>query len=132
MRQGQGRRLNYARCESHTGMTSNCSSRHSLICWMATFVNCIPLLRRYQQNFANEEFGNRTFAYLGNAKSSMPDIALPPGYAAENKGPLILAMVWGLTLSSALMVIGRVFVRIRKLGRMQKDDYVIILSLVSI
>ncbi len=99
---------------------------------MATFVNCIPLLRRYQQNFANEEFGNRTFAYLGNAKSSMPDIALPPGYAAENKGPLILAMVWGLTLSSALMVIGRVFVRIRKLGRMQKDDYVIILSLVSI
>ncbi|KAK2922512.1 hypothetical protein FoTM2_017365 [Fusarium oxysporum f. sp. vasinfectum] len=55
--------------------------------------------------------------------------SLPPDVAAQNKGPAMMAVMYSFTALSSLTVVGRVFSRYKKLGRLAIDDYVIILSL---
>jgi hypothetical protein len=52
--------------------------------------------------------------------------------AAETKGPAMMAVMYSFTALSSLAVVGRVFSRYKKLGRLAIDDYVIILSLVGL
>ncbi|CCT71730.1 related to integral membrane protein PTH11 [Fusarium fujikuroi IMI 58289] len=55
--------------------------------------------------------------------------SLPPDVAAHTRGPAMMAVMYSLTTLSSLAVVGRVFSRYKKLGRLAIDDYVIILSL---
>ncbi|SCO92509.1 related to integral membrane protein PTH11 [Fusarium oxysporum] len=55
--------------------------------------------------------------------------SLPPDVAAQNNGPAMMAVMYSFTALSSLTVVGRVFSRYKKLGRLAIDDYVIILSL---
>jgi hypothetical protein len=59
-----------------------------------------------------------------------PAEPLPPSVAAENKGPLMLALTWSFTSFASLLVAGRIIARRKKLGRLKADDYIIIGSLV--
>ncbi|KAF5024824.1 hypothetical protein F66182_3063 [Fusarium sp. NRRL 66182] len=54
---------------------------------------------------------------------------LPPDVAAQNKGPVMMAVMYSFTALSSLTVAGRIFSRHRKLGHLATDDYIIILSL---
>lgn len=56
---------------------------------------------------------------------------LPPEIAAQNKGPAILATIYTVTVLSTIFTAARVFVRTKILGKLQLDDYLIILSVVS-
>ncbi|KAK1830899.1 hypothetical protein QBC39DRAFT_308119 [Podospora conica] len=49
-----------------------------------------------------------------------------PGYAAENKGPLILGVTSALTLVTLLFVAGRVWSRTISLGKLAVDDFIVI------
>lgn len=57
--------------------------------------------------------------------------SLPPDVAAHTRGPAMMAVMYSFTTLSSLAVVGRVFSRYKKLGRLAIDDYVIILSLVG-
>jgi hypothetical protein len=56
--------------------------------------------------------------------------ALPPEIASQNKGPRIIVIVYVFTILASLFVAGRIFSRIKKLGRLAVDDYLILISLV--
>lgn len=51
---------------------------------------------------------------------------------SQDKGPTILALQWTLTVLATIFVAARIFVRTTLVKRMGLDDYLIILSLVSI
>jgi len=55
---------------------------------------------------------------------------LSPDTAVENRGPVILAVMYSSTALSSLLVAGRLFSRHIKLGRWAADDYIILVSLV--
>ncbi len=55
---------------------------------------------------------------------------LPPGVAAEDKGPAIVISMSVLTAVATVFIAARLFVRARMLGRMHWDDYLISVSLV--
>lgn len=57
--------------------------------------------------------------------------SLPPDVASETKGPAMMASMYSFTALSSLAVVGRVFLRHKKLGRLAIDDYVLVLSLVG-
>lgn len=56
----------------------------------------------------------------------------PPAEAAEDISLAINATLFSMTILSALFIGARLFVRIKKLGRPQADDYIMLLSLVSL
>ncbi len=55
---------------------------------------------------------------------------LPPGIAAQNTGPVILAVLYPTTILTSMFVAARLFSRRLKLGRWAADDYIISISLV--
>jgi hypothetical protein len=55
-----------------------------------------------------------------------------PGYARETKGPTVLAVCCTLTVVATLFVAGRLYVRTKILARVGLDDWLILLSMVSI
>lgn len=55
---------------------------------------------------------------------------LPPDIAAQDKGPGILATVVVVTVLSTLFCAARIYTRGRILGRLQLDDYLIVLAVV--
>jgi hypothetical protein len=57
-------------------------------------------------------------------------VELPPEIAAQNKGPRIIVIVYVFTILASLFGAGRIFSRIRTLGRLAVDDYLILVSLV--
>jgi hypothetical protein len=61
-----------------------------------------------------------------------PAAPLPPEIAAENKGPMMLALTWTFTSLAGLFVLGRLFSRKKKMGRLLVDDWIIIGSLVCL
>lgn len=48
----------------------------------------------------------------------------------DDKGPVILAVVWTLTGLTALMVVARVYIRVAMLRNFGGDDYLIVISMV--
>ena len=54
-----------------------------------------------------------------------------PGWADENKGPLILTVTGTLTGVTGLFVVGRIYSRLISQGRLAIDDYIIIICIVS-
>lgn len=48
----------------------------------------------------------------------------------DNKGPRILSVLWVLTALTTLMVIARIFIRLRMLKNFGVDDYLIVVSMV--
>lgn len=82
------------------------------------------------------------FSYLGNLpyqsvgpeghNATMPDTALSHDDANENKGPVILAIVWALTLTAGLFVGLRLAVRVHKFHRLRADDGIIVVSQVIV
>jgi hypothetical protein len=63
---------------------------------------------------------------------STPDFVEPyPGYAQENKGPLILTATGTLTAIAGLFVSARIYSRMVSLGKLGVDDYIVILCSVS-
>ena len=64
--------------------------------------------------------------------STPPEFVEPyPGWAQENKGPLILGVTGTLTAITFFFVAGRIYSRIVSLGRLGIDDYIVILCIVS-
>jgi len=61
-----------------------------------------------------------------------PPEPLSPSVAAENKGPMMLALTWTFTGVASLFVVGRIISRRKKMGRLGADDYIIIGSLVRL
>jgi hypothetical protein len=57
-------------------------------------------------------------------------VALTPEIASQNKGPRIIVIVYVFTILASLFVAGRIFSRIKKLGRLAVDDYLILISMV--
>jgi hypothetical protein len=55
-----------------------------------------------------------------------------PGYARETKGPTVLAVCSTLTVVATLFVAGRLYVRTKILARVGLDDWLILLSMVSV
>lgn len=49
-----------------------------------------------------------------------------PGYADENKGPLIIGVISALTGLTLLFVVGRVWSRFLSIGKLAIDDYIVI------
>lgn len=49
---------------------------------------------------------------------------------SEDKGPKILSVLWSLTALTAIVVIARMFIRIRMLRNFGFDDYLIALSMI--
>lgn len=49
----------------------------------------------------------------------------------ENRGPKILGVLWGLTALTTLVVVARMFIRVRMLKNFGSDDWLIALSMVS-
>lgn len=65
--------------------------------------------------------------------STVPDFEEPyPGWAQENKGPLILGVTGTLTFIALLFVTGRIYSRMISLGKLGSDDYIVILCIVSL
>jgi hypothetical protein len=56
-------------------------------------------------------------------------VALTPEIASQNKGPRIIVIVYVFTILASLFVAGRIFSRIKKLGRLAVDDYLILISM---
>jgi hypothetical protein len=54
-----------------------------------------------------------------------------PGWAQENKGPLILGVTGTLTAITLFFVAGRIYSRMISLGRLGIDDYIVILCIVG-
>ena len=48
----------------------------------------------------------------------------------DDKGPKILAVLWTLTGITTLMVIARIYIRLRVLRNFGMDDYLIVVSMV--
>lgn len=64
---------------------------------------------------------------------SKPDFVEPyPGWAREDKGPEILAVVGAMTGLAFLFVAARLSSRMIALGRLLIDDYIVILSIVRV
>ncbi|KAL2262439.1 hypothetical protein VTK26DRAFT_1342 [Humicola hyalothermophila] len=55
---------------------------------------------------------------------------LPPEVAAEDKGPGIIATVVAVTVLETLFCAARIYTRGRIIGRLQLDDYLLILSVI--
>ncbi len=49
---------------------------------------------------------------------------------SHSKGPVILAVLYPVTVLASLFVAGRLFSRRRKLGKWAADDYIIMMSIV--
>lgn len=65
--------------------------------------------------------------------STSPDFEEPyPGWAEENKGPLILGVTGSMTFIALLFVAGRIYSRMIALGKLRSDDCIVILCIVSI
>jgi hypothetical protein len=56
---------------------------------------------------------------------------LPAYLAAEDKGPGIIATICVVTVLETLFCAARIYTRGRILGRLQLDDYLVMLSVVS-
>jgi hypothetical protein len=64
--------------------------------------------------------------------STSPEFVEPyPGWAQENKGPLILGVTGTLTALALFFVAGRIYSRMVSLGRLGIDDYIVIVCIVS-
>jgi hypothetical protein len=64
--------------------------------------------------------------------STPPEFVEPyPGWAQENKGPLILGVTGTLTAITFFFVAGRIYSRMISIGRLGMDDYIVILCIVS-
>lgn len=48
----------------------------------------------------------------------------------DDKGPKILAVLWTLTALTTMMVMARIFIRVRMLKNFGIDDYLIVISMV--
>ncbi len=55
-----------------------------------------------------------------------------PGFADENKGPLIVVVTATLTAIALLFVIARLYSRLLSMGKIAIDDYIVILSIVGL
>lgn len=49
---------------------------------------------------------------------------------SQDKGPKILAVLWSLTLLTFVIVLARMFIRIRMLRNFGSDDYLIVVSMI--
>ncbi|KAL2272071.1 hypothetical protein VTJ83DRAFT_1442 [Remersonia thermophila] len=59
-----------------------------------------------------------------------PDFVEPyPGWAEENKGPLILGVTGSLTALAGLFVIGRIYSRLLSIRKLAIDDYIVIVCI---
>ncbi|KAL4887926.1 hypothetical protein BDV59DRAFT_196874 [Aspergillus ambiguus] len=56
--------------------------------------------------------------------------SFPPGYAEETKGPHILAVFWVLTSITLVVVLARLFIRLRVLRNPGADDWLIAASMI--
>lgn len=54
-----------------------------------------------------------------------------PGWAQENKGPLILTVTGVMTGIAFLFVAARIYSRLISLGRLGVDDYIVIICIVG-
>lgn len=54
----------------------------------------------------------------------------PPGYLEQDKGPKILAVLWTLTGLTTIMVVARIWIRIKILKNFGIDDYLIFIAMV--
>ncbi|KAK3324941.1 hypothetical protein B0H66DRAFT_107629 [Apodospora peruviana] len=61
--------------------------------------------------------------------ATAPETEFPPGFAEENKGPLILGVTSSLTALTLLFVLARVYSRILSANRLAVDDYIVILCI---
>lgn len=52
------------------------------------------------------------------------------GNLHDDKGPKILAVLWTLTGLTAVMVVARVYIRLKLLRNFGLDDYLIVVSMV--
>ena len=60
------------------------------------------------------------------------DIEEPyPGWAQENRAPLMLGVTGAMTALAFLFVVGRIYSRLITLGRLGFGDYIVILCIVS-
>lgn len=50
----------------------------------------------------------------------------------ENRGPKILGVLWSLTALTTLVVMARMYIRIRMLKNFGPDDWLIAVSMVSL
>lgn len=57
---------------------------------------------------------------------------MSPEYVNQNKGPRILAVFWSLTCLTMLVVMARLFIRMRVLRSTGADDLLIGVSMVSV
>lgn len=64
--------------------------------------------------------------------ATMSDAAPSPDYADENKGRVILAIGWALTMTAGLFVGLRLAIRVHKLRRLRVDDGVMVVSQVIV
>ena len=56
--------------------------------------------------------------------------ALKDGNASDNKGPMILSVLWALTGLTSVLVIARMYIRTSLLHNLGSDDWLITASLV--
>lgn len=56
--------------------------------------------------------------------------ALKDGNASDNKGPMILSVLWALTGLTTVLVIARMYIRTSLLHNLGSDDWLITASLV--
>ncbi|KAJ5626328.1 hypothetical protein N7510_002637 [Penicillium lagena] len=54
----------------------------------------------------------------------------PPGYLEQDKGPKILSVLWTLTGLTTILVVARVWTRIKILKNFGVDDYLIVIAMV--
>jgi len=62
--------------------------------------------------------------------AAAPFEELYPGYAQENKGPLILTVTATLTGLCLLFVLSRLYSRMISIGKLAFDDFVVIVCIV--
>lgn len=54
-----------------------------------------------------------------------------PPYPDDDKGPMVLRTVWVLISISTLVVLARIYTKVRKTHRLYWDDFLMMLALVS-
>lgn len=53
-------------------------------------------------------------------------------WAAQDKGPAIVAICWAFTAMATVFVVARIFTRIKMYNKLRSDDYWVIAGLVSL
>ena len=59
-------------------------------------------------------------------------MAASPMNPHDNKGPKILAVLWALTGLTFMIVLARIFIRVKMLRNFGIDDYLIVIAMVTL